>query len=145
MGARFLPAADPEGLACKWPGTGRGAAQPELSPHSPFPRQPLLRAVEALSSLASEAARTLEVEQPLGLEIQKLTAKMQASVVPPDSGSVSVCQLGFWAGDHAVSWESLLDFPLLASCSLLWKKFRYACDSNRLMVTCDPYPLAAPR
>ncbi|GAB1290969.1 Predicted gene 42688 [Apodemus speciosus] len=38
---------------------------------------PLLRAVEALSSLASEAACTLEVEQLLGLEIQKLTAKMQ--------------------------------------------------------------------
>lgn len=90
MGARFLPAADPEGLACKWPGTGRGAAQPELSPHSPFPRQPLLRTVEVLSSLASEAARTLEVEQPLGLEIQKLTAKMQASVAPP-TVAVLVC------------------------------------------------------
>lgn len=33
--------------------------------------------MEALSSLASEAAFTLEVEQQLGLEIQKLTAKMQ--------------------------------------------------------------------
>ncbi|XP_051010732.1 coiled-coil domain-containing protein 142 [Acomys russatus] len=38
---------------------------------------PLLRAVEALSSLASEATSTLEVQQQLCLEIQKLTAKMQ--------------------------------------------------------------------
>lgn len=29
--------------------------------------------------MASEAALTLEVEQPLGMEIQKLTAKMQVS------------------------------------------------------------------
>lgn len=69
--------------------------------------------MEALSSLASEAAVTLEVEQPLGLEIQKLTAKMQASAelwcwfrqcwcVPTRgrrSGSVGVCQLGDEAGD----------------------------------------------
>jgi hypothetical protein len=35
--------------------------------------------VEALSSLASEAALTLEVEQQLGLEIHNLTEKMQVS------------------------------------------------------------------
>lgn len=38
--------------------------------------------MEALSSLASEAAFSLEVEQQLGLEIQKLTAKMQVSAEP---------------------------------------------------------------
>ncbi|XP_052576595.1 coiled-coil domain-containing protein 142 isoform X3 [Peromyscus californicus insignis] len=38
---------------------------------------PLLQAVEELSSLAAEATRTPEVEQQLGLEIQKLAAKMQ--------------------------------------------------------------------
>ncbi|CAO2605567.1 Coiled-coil domain-containing protein 142 [Lemmus lemmus] len=44
---------------------------------------PLLRAVEDLSSLASEATLTLKVEQQLGLEIQKLTAKMQ--LLPKES------------------------------------------------------------
>ncbi|XP_029334748.1 coiled-coil domain-containing protein 142 isoform X4 [Mus caroli] len=44
---------------------------------------PLLSEVEALSSLASEAALTLEVEQQLGLEIHKLTAKMQ--LLPKES------------------------------------------------------------
>ncbi|XP_021046794.1 coiled-coil domain-containing protein 142 isoform X2 [Mus pahari] len=44
---------------------------------------PLLSAVEALSSRASEAALTLEVEQQLSLEIQKLTAKMQ--LLPKES------------------------------------------------------------
>ncbi|KAK2503229.1 hypothetical protein MC885_011963 [Smutsia gigantea] len=38
---------------------------------------PLLHEAEALSSLASEERLTLEVEQQLGLEIQKLTAQMQ--------------------------------------------------------------------
>nr|XP_048272510.1 coiled-coil domain-containing protein 142 isoform X2 [Myodes glareolus] len=47
---------------------------------------PLLRAVEDLSSLASEATLTLEVEQQLGLEIQKLTAKMQ--LLPEESLSL---------------------------------------------------------
>lgn len=45
--------------------------------------QPLLSAVEALSSLASEAALTLEVEQQLGLEIHNLTEKMQ--LLPKES------------------------------------------------------------
>ena len=44
---------------------------------------PLLSAVEALSSLASEAALTLEVEQQLGLEIHNLTEKMQ--LLPKES------------------------------------------------------------
>lgn len=64
--------------------------------------------MEALSSLASEAAFTLEVEQQLGLEIQKLTAKMQVSA-ELDSGSVSVCRPGDRAGNLAVSLESLLN------------------------------------
>ncbi|XP_057353051.1 coiled-coil domain-containing protein 142 isoform X2 [Manis pentadactyla] len=38
---------------------------------------PLLHEAEALSSLASEEKLALEVEQQLGLEIQKLTAQMQ--------------------------------------------------------------------
>ncbi|KAM5227638.1 coiled-coil domain-containing protein 142 [Ctenodactylus gundi] len=38
---------------------------------------PVLREVEALSNLASEEALTPEMDQPLGLEIQKLTAQMQ--------------------------------------------------------------------
>lgn len=55
---------------------------PELSSPLHFHPQPLLSAVEALSSLASEAALSLEVEQQLGLEIHKLTAKMQVSAEP---------------------------------------------------------------
>ncbi|XP_075839880.1 coiled-coil domain-containing protein 142 [Microtus pennsylvanicus] len=47
---------------------------------------PLLRVVEDLSSLASEATLTLDVEQQLGLEIQKLTAKMQ--LLPEESLSL---------------------------------------------------------
>ncbi|XP_021510415.1 coiled-coil domain-containing protein 142 isoform X2 [Meriones unguiculatus] len=47
---------------------------------------PLLRAVEALSSLASEATLSPEVEQQLGLEIQKLAAKMQ--LLPEESLSL---------------------------------------------------------
>ncbi|XP_027285219.1 coiled-coil domain-containing protein 142 isoform X3 [Cricetulus griseus] len=47
---------------------------------------PLLRAVEDLSSLASEANLTLDMEQQLGLEIQKLTAKMQ--LLPEESLSL---------------------------------------------------------
>ncbi|CAH7133923.1 coiled-coil domain-containing protein 142 [Phodopus roborovskii] len=44
---------------------------------------PLLGVVEDLCSLASEATLTLEVEQPLSREIQKLTAQMR--LLPEDS------------------------------------------------------------
>ncbi|KAL1768117.1 hypothetical protein HispidOSU_015610 [Sigmodon hispidus] len=47
---------------------------------------PILRAVEDLSRQASEATLTLEVEQQLVLEIQKLTAKMQ--LLPEESLSL---------------------------------------------------------
>ncbi|KAM6179373.1 coiled-coil domain-containing protein 142 isoform 1-T1 [Erethizon dorsatum] len=47
---------------------------------------PLLHEAEALSSLTSEENLTLEVEQQLGLEIQKLTAQMQ--LLPEESLSL---------------------------------------------------------
>ncbi|XP_054331242.1 coiled-coil domain-containing protein 142 isoform X6 [Pongo pygmaeus] len=47
---------------------------------------PLLHEAEALSSLASEESLSLEVEQQLGLEIQKLTAQIQ--LLPEESLSV---------------------------------------------------------
>ncbi|XP_005385553.1 PREDICTED: coiled-coil domain-containing protein 142 [Chinchilla lanigera] len=47
---------------------------------------PLLNEAEALSSLTSEENLTLEVEQQLGLEIQKLTAQMQ--LLPEESLSL---------------------------------------------------------
>ncbi|XP_030684343.1 coiled-coil domain-containing protein 142 isoform X1 [Nomascus leucogenys] len=47
---------------------------------------PLLHEAEALSSLASEESLALEVEQQLGLEIQKLTAQIQ--LLPEESLSV---------------------------------------------------------
>lgn len=71
-----------------------GKAQQHLAAWAPGPfllliqkdLPPLLHAVEALSSLASEAAFSLEVEQQLGLEIQKLTARMQ--LLPKESLSL---------------------------------------------------------
>uniref|UniRef100_A0A8D2BMH2 Coiled-coil domain containing 142 n=1 Tax=Sus scrofa TaxID=9823 RepID=A0A8D2BMH2_PIG len=47
---------------------------------------PLLHEAEALSSLASEESLALEVEQQLGLEIQKLTAQIQ--LLPEESLSL---------------------------------------------------------
>lgn len=56
---------------------GRGASRAGLGSHSLFLPKPLLYEAEALSSLASEESLALEVEQQLGLEIQKLTAQIQ--------------------------------------------------------------------
>uniref|UniRef100_A0A8C8VWI2 Coiled-coil domain containing 142 n=1 Tax=Peromyscus maniculatus bairdii TaxID=230844 RepID=A0A8C8VWI2_PERMB len=55
---------------------------------------PLLHAVEELSSLASEATLTLEVEQKLGLEIQKLAAEMQVRAQASLGYTVRPCQDG---------------------------------------------------
>lgn len=144
MGPRFLPAPDPEGLACKWPGAGRGAAWPELSSHSPFP--------PTASSACSGSSVQLGVRgsphsgggTAAGPGDPEVDCKNAGECRGPDSGSVSVCQLRDRAGDLAISSESLLNFSLLASCSLLWKKFRYGHNSNQLMVSYDSYPLATP-
>lgn len=56
---------------------GRGAAWAGLKSHFLFLPKPLLHKAEALSRLASEESLVLEVEQQLGLEIQKLTAQIQ--------------------------------------------------------------------
>lgn len=58
-------------------GVGRRGAWAGLKSHFPFLPKPLLHEVAALSRLASEESLSLEVEQQLGLEIQKLTAQIQ--------------------------------------------------------------------
>lgn len=57
---------------------GRGTAWTGLKSHFLFlDPKPLLHEAAALSRLAAEESLGLEVEQQLGLEIQKLTSQIQ--------------------------------------------------------------------
>ncbi|XP_046924022.1 coiled-coil domain-containing protein 142 isoform X2 [Lynx rufus] len=67
-------------------GVGRRGAWAGLKSHFPFLPKPLLHEAAALSRLASEESLSLEVEQQLGLEIQKLTAQIQ--LLPEESLSL---------------------------------------------------------
>ncbi|XP_029793510.1 coiled-coil domain-containing protein 142 isoform X2 [Suricata suricatta] len=65
---------------------GRRGAWAGLKSHILFLAKPLLHEAAALSRLASEESLSLEVEQQLGLEIQKLAAQIQ--LLPEESLSL---------------------------------------------------------